>query len=295
MKILGIYRGAKFSPNHTANDEAIFRLAARNLEVLGAQISFISETEFLESSPAPRFVFTMAREKEVVSRLKMLADDGVRVTNSGTGIGNCYRAQMTQILVANRVPHPTSVIMPTRGKHLQRTLETIASDGLWIKRGDFHALHKEDVVYVPDVTQAVEMLEEFARRDIAEVVVNQHLKGDLVKFYGVRGTGFFYWFYPYDHHHVKYPEARQPAPGMVHNTFAIDDLRKEANRAAALLDVDIYGGDAIVAADGKFHLIDFNDWPSFAPCRSEAAPFIAKRIMERCLAKEGATVSNALF
>ena len=26
-------------------------------------------------------------------------------------------------------------------------------------------------------------------------------------------------------------------------------------------------------------IIDFNDWPSFAPCRTEAAPHIAKRVL----------------
>ena len=33
------------------------------------------------------------------------------------------------------------------------------------------------------------------------------------------------------------------------------------------------------SADGKMRIIDFNDWPSFAPCRAEAAPHIAKRVL----------------
>ena len=41
----------------------------------------------------------------------------------------------------------------------------------------------------------------------------------------------------------------------------------------------VYGGDCIVGEDGNIRIIDFNDWPSFAPCRNEAAPFIAKSIV----------------
>ena len=35
----------------------------------------------------------------------------------------------------------------------------------------------------------------------------------------------------------------------------------------------------IVGKDGDIKIIDFNDWPSFAPCRYDAAPHIAKRII----------------
>ena len=41
----------------------------------------------------------------------------------------------------------------------------------------------------------------------------------------------------------------------------------------------IYGGDCVVAPDGTIRIIDFNDWPSFAPCRADAATHIAKAIM----------------
>jgi hypothetical protein len=34
-----------------------------------------------------------------------------------------------------------------------------------------------------------------------------------------------------------------------------------------------------VDPDGTIRIIDFNDWPSFAPCRNEAAPHIAKAVL----------------
>ncbi|MDE7459285.1 MAG: hypothetical protein K2M77_10520, partial [Muribaculaceae bacterium] len=51
------------------------------------------------------------------------------------------------------------------------------------------------------------------------------------------------------------------------------------NAAAEILDVSIYGGDCVISSDGKMRIIDFDDWPSFAPCRQEAATQIAKFIM----------------
>lgn len=61
--------------------------------------------------------------------------------------------------------------------------------------------------------------------------------------------------------------------------FDAEQLEATCNKAAEVLDVKIYGGDCIIAPDGSFSIIDFNDWPSFAPCRNEAAPYIARHIM----------------
>ena len=46
-----------------------------------------------------------------------------------------------------------------------------------------------------------------------------------------------------------------------------------------MLTVHVYGGDSIVSPDGTIRIIDFNDWPSFAPCRKEAAIAIGKTIL----------------
>ena len=51
-------------------------------------------------------------------------------------------------------------------------------------------------------------------------------------------------------------------------------------KASDVLEVKIYGGDCIVDRDGSIRIIDFNDWPSFAPCRQQAAPYIAKCVLQ---------------
>ena len=60
--------------------------------------------------------------------------------------------------------------------------------------------------------------------------------------------------------------------------FDDSKLQSYCSFAAEVLNIHVYGGDCIVSEDGSIRLIDFNDWPSFAPCRDEAAPQIARRI-----------------
>ena len=119
-----------------------------------------------------------------------------------------------------------------------------------------------------------------ALRGIERVVINEHLKGDLVKFYGVAGTDFFYWFYPQEGNHSKFGlEEINGAPSGI--PFSEEGLHQLCSDAAKVLDVTVYGGDCIVAPDGTIRIIDFNDWPSFAPCRQEAAKEIGGIIIRK--------------
>ena len=57
-------------------------------------------------------------------------------------------------------------------------------------------------------------------------------------------------------------------------------LRDEARRLARITGLTVWGGDAILTPEPI--IIDFNDWPSFAPCREEAAEAIARLIVKDC-------------
>lgn len=281
MKALGIHRNKKFSPNHIGNDETIFLMTAEQLRKQGVEITICTEQEFLEMENVSfSYIFTMARKKKVVKKLQSLEQSGAVVINSGFGIENCYRTNMTNGLIDHGIPHPKCFVVPT-GKIDERIFDQLPGKGYWIKRGDFHAIHKEDVTFAATRSEAQEILQEYALRDIPDAVISEHLPGDLVKFYGVRGTDFFYWFYPYDNNHHKYTDYEAINGQSHHYQFVLEDLQKTADEAAKALEVDIYGGDAIVGKNGKFHIIDLNDWPSFAPCRDAAATAIADRIFQR--------------
>ena len=121
-------------------------------------------------------------------------------------------------------------------------------------------------------------LQAFARRGIGSAVGLQHVPGDLIKFYGVEGTGFFYYYYPTaGGHFSKFGlERANGAPGGY--AFDVAALKRTADRAARLSGLTVYGGDCIVRPAGDFCLIDFNDWPSFSLCKDEAAAAIAQKL-----------------
>lgn len=278
IRITGIMRAGAYSPNHIGNDAAIFNATADELRKRGYPVDILSEEKFLENGASSGIILNMCREQASIARLQKLEDEGAVVVNSGYGIENCTRERMTRLLMANDIPYPDSVIVNT-DESVGRLLEEAGFSSCWIKRGDFHAMHKEDVSYCRHIEEAQDMLQEYWLRGIKRAVINRHLEGDLIKFYGVSGQPFFYWFYPFDMGHSKYgyEAVNGKSQGI---PFSEEYLREICQKASETLEVKIYGGDCIVAPDGSIRIIDFNDWPSFAPCRKEAAPYIAKCLIK---------------
>jgi hypothetical protein len=128
-------------------------------------------------------------------------------------------------------------------------------------------------------------LESLAARGIERAVLQEHVPGDLIKFYGV-GDGadgappWFTWFYHRD----------QTLAG---HAFDEPELARTARAAAASLGLTVYGGDAIVPASGRPVLIDLNAWPSFALFRTVAAERIAEHLAARFRRHAGLGVLSA--
>lgn len=279
LTIAGVQRYSLFSPNHVGNDSAVFSAVARYLKENGHSVNIYTEQEFLtDSLQGERHIFTMMRSKAAVRRLQKLEAEGVTAVNSGVGIENCTREKMTTLLLEHQVAHPASLICNT-GEGIPVDLLEKKFEPCWVKRADFHAIHREDVTYVHNVEELRDVVVEYALRGIERVVINEHLKGDLIKFYGVAGTGFFYWFYPQEGKHSKFGlEAINGAPHGI--PFDVEELKQLCEDAARVLQVHVYGGDCIVSPDSGIRIIDFNDWPSFAPCREEASRAIGESILQ---------------
>ena len=277
IKLAGVMRAGAYSPNHIGNDAAIFNAAAEHLRKRGCVVNIYNEEQFREQDITEQIVLNMCREQSSIAKLQSLEDEGRLVINSGYGIENCTRERMTRILLGNKVPYPDSLIVNTN-ENVIDDLKEAGFSSCWIKRGDFHAMHKEDVSYCRHPEEAQEVVHEYFYRGIKRAVINRHLVGDLIKFYGVSGQPFFYWFYPFDEGHSKYgyEAVNGKSRGL---KFDEEELKMMCQRASDILDVKIYGGDCIVDPDGTIRIIDFNDWPSFAPCRQEAAPYIAKCVL----------------
>lgn len=277
--IAGIRRDTLFSPNHIGNDAAIFSIVSTLLEEAGYRIRHYTEQEFLRGPLNEKIVFTMLRNEQAMRKLQKFEDEGGLAVNSGYGIENCTRERMTEQLISNRIPHPESLIAKV-DEDISAFPSGKSIGACWVKRSDFHAIHREDVTYVRNRENLAEVMAEYALRGIRRVVINEHLEGDLLKFYGVEGTPFFHYFYPFDRKHSKFGhEQINGKPAGI--PFSPGELKQVCDDASRILGITVYGGDCIVSPDGTIRIIDFNDWPSFAPCRREAGEAIATVIIRK--------------
>ena len=141
ISIIGVSRGNEYSPNHVDNDAAIFNKVVEELGQLGCEVEVYAEKDFVEQGVKGDIIFDMARDKATIARLKSLEDGGALVINSAYGIDNCVRRPMTELLIKRGVPHPQSFIISTADEYSENCYPC------WVKRGDSHAMVKEDVAY----------------------------------------------------------------------------------------------------------------------------------------------------
>lgn len=280
IKIAGIMRAGAFSPNHIGNDSTIFNIVADQLRKRGCEFNVYSEEHLINNSVSEKIIVNMCREPRSIEILQKLEDNGALVINSGYGIENCIRERMARILLGNSIPYPESIVVNT-DEAIRDRLNRAGIDRCWIKRGDSHTMHNEDVTYVRHPEEAQEILQEYFLRGIKRAVINRHLDGNFIKFYGILGTPFFYWLSSTGSSSSRNSrfDKKQPAD------FDEEKLKALCSAAAEILDVKIFGGDCVITPDGKMWLIDFDDWPSFAPCRQEAATQIAKFVMSAIKAR----------
>lgn len=274
ITIAGVMRAGVFSPNHIGNDAAIFNLVAEQLRKRGCIINVYSEEQFEHTAIKEKFIINMCRQNRSIERLKELEDKGAVVINSGYGIDNCKRERMARILRSCGIPYPDSFIVDT-DEMVKDRLVKADFGACWVKKGDAHTMHREDVAFARHPQEAQELVQEFFLRSIRRAVVNRHIPGELVKFYGVAGSSFFHWFYPADVRTTSYSGSLSATP-PTHTPFNLETLKRMCGKASDVLDVKVYGGDCIISPDGTITIIDFDDWPSFAPCRTAAAPVIAR-------------------
>ena len=256
---LGITREQVFSPGRVADDSAILHLVADALRRQGRTVDVVAgDAAHWPEPAADTIVFAMCQGAPALERMQRWATRGVRVINSPEGILNCQRHRTVPALLQARTPFPESVLVETAAEPLLPVW--IADGGAWVKRGDVHATESDDVVFVDSPDAARAALRRFHERHIDRAVLQRHVPGTVLKFYAVRGRFF---------HCVRPPGGDALTPEMLRR---IDALGQEA---AQVLNVEVYGGDCVCRVNGTLSLIDLNDWPSYAPCRSEAAGEIA--------------------
>jgi len=265
LKFAGITRKTEFSPNHVVNDLLIINQTADAMRALGAEVTMYDEGLITPDSVKEKLIFSMAQGPLGSKTLATIEDRGAYIINSPRAVMNCYRINMVQLLPAAGIPFPRSVVVAT-DSDINPKAAGFTSSKLWIKRGDVHAVHKEDVTLANTDDEELNLLKEFQQRGIREAIIQEHLDGDTVKFYAVRETELFHWYYLNGVYHTKFDEKR---------------LRDLASASAEVMRLYVYGGDAIIGRDGSVTIIDINDWPSFAPVREQASKHIAQLIYRK--------------
>lgn len=265
LQIAGIRREQLYSPNHIGNDAMIFMQTVERLTKLGLNVRIYEEQELETSEIIETFIFSMAQGVKRTKILSKLEQQGKIILNSPLGSINSYRTNMVKILPEHKIPFPKSLVV-TIGEKDKIIFEDFNAKKIWLKRGDVHAVHREDVTLIYSEEERKNIFHEFEKRGIKEIVLQEHLYGDVIKFYAVAGSTFFHWYY---------------LNGVNHTPFDEKQLVELAYKSADAIRLEIFGGDAVISDDGTISIIDINDWPSFAPVRDEASKQISELIFNK--------------
>lgn len=275
-----IYRAREFSPNSVDKDCAILEAVGALLRSHGDSVRFVSE-EALGTAGNADIILSMGRLPSTLAVLRQHESAGARVVNSAYGVERCARRCIDRLMRGNGIPAARAVdvtgIRDAACGGGSRTACDVITP-CWLKRADMSAQSPYDVCYAGDMRELAAALDRFSLRGVTDVLVTEHVAGDLVKFYGVAGTPFFRVFYPTDDGVTKFGDEKHNGAAR-HYRFDMGRLHVDAGRLAALAGVQVYGGDCVVRRDGSYAIIDFNDWPSFSRCRDGAAEAIASLVM----------------
>ena len=299
MTLLGVYREKRFSPGKVREDAAILEATLRALsrmghtfhtleaEALGRDFNTRGNLSSEHGEPGTRVrvreapaaghphagglegatrapmidypcVLTMAQSAPALEVLDAQLMRGVRIINSIPSVRNTYRKPLIHLLGDGGLRVPQSEIVATEKAEDRVSFRSSAS--YWLKRGDVHAMESGDVKKVGSPEELAAALCHFKERKIGEVLVQEHVEGDVIKFYGAGTGSYFSAFF---------------ASTGDKMTSGTGELRLLASRAAEAIGLEIYGGDAVITPKQDVVLIDVNDWPSFSRCREEAANSIA--------------------
>jgi glutathione synthase/RimK-type ligase-like ATP-grasp enzyme len=263
-RFIGITREHVFSPGRVGDDGAILNDVADCLRERGHEVVVVGgDDEQWPDAANACAVFAMCQGPRALARLQHWRAQGLRIVNTPEAILNCQRHRTVAALSGSGIPFPDSVLVPAAAA--PQLPAWVERAGAWIKRGDVHATQADDVIFARDGTAARQALRSLQQREIATALVQRHVPGTVLKFYGVRQRFF----------RCLRPKDFELTPAVLERIGIL------AERAAHILELEIFGGDCILGDGGELVLIDLNDWPSYAACRAEAAEEIAGYLVAR--------------
>ncbi|MEG1643483.1 MAG: hypothetical protein RR293_04985 [Bacteroidales bacterium] len=274
VNIAVISRSTEQSPNLSSADDMIIRSVLERLRAYQANVELYSEAEFLTHNIKHDIIVNMCRKESSLLKLQYLEDNGALVINSGYSIMSCTRRKLVRVFKQINIPAPQSVIVETNAGELPFCGEFHTC---WLKLPDNNTLIFEDIVFVKTIDEYKKALSAYAERGVKEVIVSEHIHGDLVKFYSVPKSDFLFTFYPILSGHSKfgYEKNNDPIQSIPFSRGRLLEICRLASEATG---ISVLGGDCIITGDGEPIIIDLNDWPSFSSCTQEASESIVRMI-----------------
>ena len=215
----------------------------------------------------------MARSEAALHALSAAEESGVPVLNSPRALQKAQRTDFQQWFAesGHAAKHwHISTLTPD--------IKARLSFPLWWKRNNTATTSANDVQFVDHHAQLEAILSEHANED---ALLMEHIDGQLIKFYGVVDTNFFYaephtpkGFSKFGHEQHNHHKDLAVSSQMCKQTLLA--MHTAATQVARQSEFSIYGGDAILREDGTFVFIDFNDFPSFSACLPEASAAIVQ-------------------
>ncbi|MBI4375524.1 MAG: hypothetical protein HY549_03650, partial [Elusimicrobia bacterium] len=194
VKCLGIYRERQNSPNRETDDALILQSVIEHLSIQRVETSLIEpEAADRDDLTGWDMIVPMCESYPRLMRLKSLAaQTGALMVNPPDSVLGCYRTRMLESF--SRTP---GLVYPETELHGVATAGQTPPPwpGTWVKRGDVHNTCDRDVVFVKNAEELQAVRRDFERREISTLLLQKHIDGDLIKFYGVGPGQWFTWFY----------------------------------------------------------------------------------------------------
>ena len=153
MKVLGIGRSPRFSPNSVDRDGAIFSAVASRMLRGGNDVSVINEDLFIAVDLSEfDLVFSMARGRDVLTDLaEAETQQGLCVVNSAQALLAARRHELVVSLRKAGIPQPTTQVLTLSTESIPEVPASLKFP-LWLKRGDACAQKAGDVRYLAQQT-----------------------------------------------------------------------------------------------------------------------------------------------
>ena len=239
----GIYRELAHSPGRETDDAEILRATGEELAARGFDVALKSTDELPDAGEfesVPPFLFVMCERVPVVEKLAAWERRGARIVNRPAGIRNTDRERTIALFGRHGVPHPRSVLVETGKGDAVVSRARAGSSAATSTRPK-----PGDVAFAGDPRRARRAPRAprrprhppRGRAGPRPRRPDQVLRRRRARRCTPGRPSWFQWFYHRDQTLANHP-------------FDAAALEAATARAAAALSLEVYGGDAIVSADG---------------------------------------------